>query len=164
VRAVLQRVAWARVDVGGERIAAIGAGLLALVGVAGGDATEDAVVLAAKTARLRIFPEGERPFHLPVTGLPGGAVLCVSQFTLLADVRRGNRPSWAGAAPPEDAEPLVEAYAAALEAQGVPVARGRFAAHMRVSLENDGPVTIVLDSAELRAPRRARGARPPDAA
>jgi D-tyrosyl-tRNA(Tyr) deacylase len=156
VRVVLQRVAWARVDVDGDELAAIGPGLLALVGVAAGDAAADAELLAAKTARLRVFAEGERPFHLPVTELSGGAVLCVSQFTLLADVRRGNRPSWAAAAPPQEAEPLVEAYAAAIEALGVRVARGRFAAHMRVSLENDGPVTIVLDSADLRGPRRAR--------
>jgi D-tyrosyl-tRNA(Tyr) deacylase len=157
VRVVLQRVAWARVDVDGEEIAEIGPGLLALVGVAAGDGAEDAELLAAKTARLRVFPEGERPFHLPLTELPGGSALCVSQFTLLADVRRGNRPSWAAAAPPEEAEPLVEAYAAALEALGVPVGRGRFAAHMTVSLENDGPVTIVLDSADLRTPRRRPG-------
>jgi D-tyrosyl-tRNA(Tyr) deacylase len=156
VRVVLQRVSWARVDVGGEEVAEIGAGLLALVGVAAGDVAEDAELLAAKTARLRVFAEGERPFHRSVTELPDGALLCVSQFTLLADMRRGNRPSWAAAAPPEEAEPLVEAYAAAIEALGVPVARGRFAAHMRVSLENDGPVTILLDSAELRTPRRTR--------
>ena len=156
MRVVLQRVAWARVDVHGESVAEIGPGLLALVGVAAGDLPGDAELLAAKTARLRVFAEGERPFHLPLTELPGGAALCVSQFTLLADVRRGNRPSWAAAAAPAEAEPLVEAYAAALEAQGVPVARGRFAAHMRVSLENDGPVTIALDSADLRAPRRRR--------
>lgn len=154
VRVVLQRVAWARVDVGDEAVAKIGSGLLALVGVAAGDRAQDAELLAGKTARLRIFPEGERPFHLPLTGVAGGALLCVSQFTLLADARRGNRPSWAAAAPPEEAAPLVEAYAAAVAAEGVRVERGRFAAHMRVSLENDGPVTIVLDSAELGAPRR----------
>lgn len=154
MRAVLQRVAWARVDVGDETVAEIGPGLLALVGVAAGDAAEDAELLAGKTARLRLFPEGERPFHLPLTEVVGGALLCVSQFTLLAEARRGNRPSWAGAAPHEEAAPLVEAYADAVAAEGIPVQRGRFAAHMRVSLENDGPVTIVLDSAELRGPRR----------
>ena len=160
MRAVLQRVAWARVEVGDEAVAEIGPGLLALVGVAAGDAAEDAELLAGKTARLRVFPEEDRPFHLALTELAGGALLCVSQFTLLADLRRGNRPSWAAAAPPEEAEPLVEAYAAAVEAQGIRVERGRFAAHMRVRLENDGPVTIVLESAELRAPRRRRGAEP----
>ncbi len=154
MRVVLQRVAWAQVAVDDETVAEIGPGLLALVGIAAGDGADDAALLAGKTARLRLFPDGERPFHLPLTEVAGGALLCVSQFTLLADARRGNRPSWAAAAPPEEAAPLVEAYAEAVAAEGVPVERGRFAAHMRVSLENDGPVTIVLDSAELRGPRR----------
>ena len=158
MRVVLQRVRWATVDVDGERIAAIGPGLLALVGVAAGDGPEDARRLARKTARLRILAGGERPFDLALADVPGAELLCVSQFTLLADVRRGNRPSWAAAAPPEAAAPLVEAYAAAVEAEGVPVSRGRFAATMAVGLENDGPVTIVLDSAELAGPRRPAAA------
>lgn len=153
VRVVLQRVRWATVDVAGERIAAIGPGLLALVGVADGDGPDDALRLARKTARLRVLAGPERPFDLALRDVPGAELLCVSQFTLLADVRRGNRPSWAAAAAPEAAEPLVEAYAAAIEAEGVPVSRGRFAATMAVGLENDGPVTIVLDSAELAGPR-----------
>lgn len=155
MRVVLQRVRWATVDVDGERIAAIGPGLLALVGVAVGDGPGDAAVLARKTARLRVLAGPERPFDLSLRDVPGAALLCVSQFTLLADVRRGNRPSWAGAAAPEVAAPLVEAYAAAVEAEGVPVARGRFAATMAVGLENDGPVTVVLDSVDLAGPRRA---------
>jgi D-tyrosyl-tRNA(Tyr) deacylase len=147
VRIVLQRVRWARVEVAGEEIGAIGPGLLALVGVAEGDTVEEAHRLADKTARMRIFAGDERPFDRALTDLPGAALLCVSQFTLLADLRRGNRPGWSGAARPEAAEPLVEAYAAAVAAHGVPVARGSFGATMAVSLENDGPVTIVLDSA-----------------
>ncbi len=147
VRIVLQRVRWARVEVAGEEIGAIGSGLVALVGVAEGDTAEEARRLADKTARMRIFAGDERPFDRALTDVPGAALLCVSQFTLLADLRRGNRPGWSGAARPEAAEPLVEAYAAAVAAHGVPVARGRFGATMAVSLENDGPVTIVLDSA-----------------
>ncbi|WP_217915771.1 D-aminoacyl-tRNA deacylase [Miltoncostaea marina] len=155
MRVVLQRVRWARVEVGGEEVGAIGAGLLALVGVAEGDGPDDARRLAAKTVRLRLFGDGDRPFDRALADLPGGALLCVSQFTLLGDVRRGNRPSWSRAAAPEVAAPLVEAYAAAVAGHGVPVARGRFGAAMAVSLENDGPVTLVLDSAGLAAPRRA---------
>ena len=146
VRVVLQRVRWATVDVAGERIAAIGPGLLALVGIAAGDGPDDVRRLADKTVRLRILAGPERPFDRALRDVPGAELLCVSQFTLLGDVRRGNRPSWAGAAPPEVAAPLVDAYADAVEAQGVPVSRGRFAATMAVALENDGPVTIVLDS------------------
>jgi len=153
VRVVLQRVAWARVAVDGEEVGAIGRGLLALVGAAAGDAPADAERLAAKTLRLRLFPDAERGFERTLAEV-GGALLCVSQFTLHADVRRGNRPSWAAAAPAEAAAPLVEAYARAVEAEGVPVARGRFGALMAVALENDGPVTIILDSADLARPRR----------
>jgi D-tyrosyl-tRNA(Tyr) deacylase len=145
VRIVLQRVSWARVHVNGEEAGAIGPGLLALVGAARGDTAEQAGRLAAKTVRLRLFDGPERPFDLPLTEVPGGGLLCVSQFTLLGDVRKGNRPSWSGAAPGEEAEPLVEAYAAAVAAHGVAVGRGRFGAHMDVTLENDGPVTLVLD-------------------
>ncbi|HET6692056.1 MAG TPA: D-aminoacyl-tRNA deacylase [Miltoncostaeaceae bacterium] len=145
MRIVLQRVSWARVHVNGEEAGAIGPGLLALVGAARGDTAEQAGRLAAKTVRLRLFDGPERPFDLPLTEVPGGGLLCVSQFTLLGDVRKGNRPSWSGAAPGEEAEPLVEAYAAAVAAHGVAVGRGRFGAHMDISLENDGPVTLVLD-------------------
>jgi D-aminoacyl-tRNA deacylase len=152
VRIVLQRVAWAEVRVGGEVVGAVGAGLLALVGVAAGDDAEDARMLAAKTVRLRLFPAGERPFDRALADAAAPELLCVSQFTLIGDVRRGNRPSWGGAARPEVAEPLVEAYAADVEAAGVRVARGRFGAAMAVTLENDGPVTLVLDSRELRGP------------
>ena len=154
MRIVLQRVSWARVHVGGEEVGAIGPGLLALVGAARGDTVAEAERLAAKTVRLRLFDGPERPFDVPLTDVPGGALLCVSQFTLLGDVRKGNRPSWSEAAPGEEAAPLVDAYAAAVAAHGVPVAHGRFGAHMDVSQENDGPVTLVLDGAAMAAPRR----------
>jgi D-tyrosyl-tRNA(Tyr) deacylase len=154
MRVVLQRVRWARVAVDGEVVGSIGPGLVALVGVAEGDQAEDARLLARKTVRLRVLAGAERPFDLSLLDVPGAALLCVSQFTLLADVRRGNRPSWSAAAAPEAAEPLVEAYARAVADEGVPVERGRFGASMALSLENDGPVTLVLDSADLRAPRR----------
>jgi D-aminoacyl-tRNA deacylase len=157
VRVVLQRVRWARVAVGDDVVGAIGPGLLALVGVAAGDEADEARLLARKTVRLRILAGDDRPFDRALLDVPGAALLCVSQFTLLADVRRGNRPSWSAAAPPEVAEPLVEAYAAAVAEEGVPVERGRFGATMAVSLENDGPVTVVLDGADLRAPRSSAG-------
>lgn len=157
MRVVLQRVRWARVAVGDEVAGEIGPGLLALVGVAVGDGPEEAALMARKTVRLRVLAGEERPFDRSLLDVPGAALLCVSQFTLLGDVRRGNRPSWSAAAPPEVAEPLVEAYAEAVAAEGVPVARGRFGAAMAVSLENDGPVTLVLDSDGLRAPRSSAG-------
>ncbi len=157
MRVVLQRVRWARVTVGEDVVGAIGPGLLALVGVAAGDEAAEARLLARKTVRLRILAGDDRPFDRALLDVPGAALLCVSQFTLLADVRRGNRPSWSGAAPPEVAEPLVEAYATAVAEEGVPVARGRFGATMAVSLENDGPVTVVLDGADLRSPRPSAG-------
>ena len=109
--------------------------------------------MAAKVARLRIFPNDDRGFDRTVVDVHGKA-LVVSQFTLMGDVRRGNRPSWAAAARPEDASPVVEAVARALEAEGVPVATGRFGAVMDVELVNDGPVTLVLDSDDLAAARR----------
>jgi D-aminoacyl-tRNA deacylase len=153
MRVVLQRVTWARVEVGAEEVAAIGAGLLALVGVGDGDDAGTARRLAEKTVRLRLFGDEDRGFERSLLDV-GGALLCVSQFTLLGDVRRGNRPSWSAAAAPEAAAPLVEAYADGAEALGVAVRRGRFGAMMRVSLENDGPVTLVLDSDALSGPRR----------
>lgn len=146
MRVVLQRVAWADVRVGEEVVGAIGPGLLALVGVAAGDTAEVARGLAAKTARLRLFAAGERAFDRSLLEQEAPELLCVSQFTLMGDVRRGNRPSWSAAARPEVAAPLVEAYAVALEELGVRVAQGRFGAAMAVRLENDGPVTLVLAS------------------
>ncbi len=148
MRAVLQRVSRAAVTVAGEPVAAIGRGLVVLVGVAQGDSTEEARKLARKAAELRIFPDAEGRFNLSLLDVDGEA-LVVSQFTLLADVRRGRRPSFTHAARPEAAEPLVEAFAQAMREAGVSVQTGRFGARMAVELVNDGPVTIVLDSREL---------------
>jgi D-tyrosyl-tRNA(Tyr) deacylase len=141
---VCQRVREARVRVGGEVAGEIGPGLCVLVGVAVGDGDAEAARLAGKTARLRVFPDGDGRFDRSVLDT-GGAVLAVSQFTLVADTAKGNRPSFAAAAPPEQAEPVYERFCAELAALGVPVARGIFGAAMAVELVNDGPVTIVLD-------------------
>ena len=154
MRVVIQRVSRASVTVGGEEIAAIGRGLLLLVGVAEGDDDSEARRMAAKCAEMRIFPDGEGKFNLSVTEARGAA-LVVSQFTLLADVRRGRRPSFSGAAAPEPAELLVDAFTAALREAGVPAQTGRFGARMEVALVNDGPVTIIMDGADLDRARRA---------
>ena len=144
MRALIQRVSEASVEVDGERIAAIAGGLLVLVAAGAGDGREAPAQLAAKVARLRIFTDAAGRMNRAVTDV-GGEALVVSQFTLYADVRRGNRPGFTGAAPPDTGERLVDAFCAALRAEGVPVATGRFGAHMHVSLTNDGPVTIWLD-------------------
>ena len=153
MRAVVQRVRSARVLVDGEPVGAIGRGVLAYVGVAEGDTDAEASWLADKIAGLRIFASEQRPIDRSLLDVQGAA-LVVSQFTLLADTRRGRRPSFTGAAPPEVAEPLVDAVAEALRARGVEVATGRFGAMMQVESTNDGPVTIVLDSADRERPRR----------
>src|SRR6478609_1514757 len=140
MRAVVQRVARARSTPGG----AIDAGLCVLLGVAAGDSASDADRLAAKIARLRIFEDEDGRFDRSLLDT-GGAALVVSQFTLIADTAKGNRPSFAGAARPEEAEPLYERFCAELEGLGVPVSRGVFGARMAVELVNDGPVTIVLE-------------------
>jgi D-aminoacyl-tRNA deacylase len=127
----------------GAVVGEIAAGLLVLLGVAAGDGEEDADALAGKVARLRIFADEEGRFDRSVLDA-GGAVLVVSQFTLLGDTAKGNRPSFTAAAPPEEAERLYERFCAALGELGVPVARGVFGARMEVELVNDGPVTIVL--------------------
>ncbi|HEX5365769.1 MAG TPA: D-aminoacyl-tRNA deacylase [Acidimicrobiales bacterium] len=144
MRSVVQRVAGARVTVDGEVVGEIGAGLCALVGVARGDTPAQARELAGKLAHLRILGDDAGVMNRSVLDV-GAAVLVVSQFTLYGDTRRGRRPSWAAAARPEEAEPLVEAVVAGLRGLGVEVAAGRFGAHMRVALVNDGPVTLVLD-------------------
>ena len=155
MRAVLQRVTRAAVRIDSETVGAIGPGLVVLLGVAQGDGPEEARRLAAKTVELRIFADDEGRFNLSLLDTDGAA-LVVSQFTLLADVRKGRRPSFVGAAPPEEAAPLVDAFAGALRERGVSVEMGRFGAHMLVELENDGPVTIVLDTADLDRPRRQK--------
>jgi len=153
MRVVLQRVSRACVRVGGEVVGEIGAGFVALVGIAAEDGEGQVDALVAKSAELRVFSDAAGKFNLSVADVDG-AVLVISQFTLLADLRKGRRPSFLGAAAPEVAAPLVERYATGLEGRGVAVARGRFGASMEVELVNDGPVTIVLDSAELERPRR----------
>jgi len=144
VRAVVQRVLSARVTVDGEEISAVGAGVCVLLGVAAADDRETARRLAGKVARLRIFENEEGRFDRSVLDA-GGAALVVSQFTLIADTAKGNRPSFSGAAPPEQADALYEVFCSALRSEGVTVATGRFGARMVVAIENDGPVTIVLD-------------------
>jgi D-tyrosyl-tRNA(Tyr) deacylase len=143
VRAVVQRVSSARVVVDGEVVGQIGPGLCVLLGVAREDGLEAAKRLAAKVSRLRVFENDDGRFDRSLADV-GGAALVVSQFTLIADTGKGNRPSFSGAAPPEQADPLYEAFCAALRALGVEVAQGRFGARMAVELVNDGPVTIVL--------------------
>lgn len=144
MRAVVQRVTRASVRVDEEVVGEIGAGVLVLLGVAAGDAVEHADALAGKVARLRIFEDDGGRFDRSLLDT-GGAALVVSQFTLLANTSKGNRPGFTAAAAPGDAEPLVERVCVTLAALGVPVATGRFGARMAVALVNDGPVTIVLD-------------------
>jgi D-tyrosyl-tRNA(Tyr) deacylase len=153
VRIVLQRVTSASVRVEGEAIGAIDAGLLLLVGVAEGDDAETARRLARKCTEMRIFRGDEGRFERSLLDT-GGEALVISQFTLLADVRKGRRPSFAVAAPAEAAAPIVQVFAETLRELGVRVATGRFGAMMEVELVNDGPVTVILDSADLERPRR----------
>ncbi len=155
MRVVLQRVTRASVTIEHTVVGEIGPGLLALVAVAQEDDPDVARRLAAKTAELRIFADDEGRFNRSLLER-GGEALVVSQFTLLADVRKGRRPSFAAAAPPERAAPIVDAFADALRQFGVRVATGRFGEHMIVSLENDGPVTLVIDSVDLDRPRRQK--------
>jgi D-tyrosyl-tRNA(Tyr) deacylase len=152
MRSVIQRVSEASVTVDEQIVGQIGLGLLVLLGVGAGDRLAEALLLAEKIANLRIFPDDAGRFNRSAVDV-GGAALVVSQFTLYADTRRGRRPSFSDAAPPEIAAPLVDAFAAALRKRGMSVATGSFGAHMHVRLLNDGPVTIVLDSDTFREPR-----------
>jgi len=146
MRAVLQRVSRAAVTIGGQTIGEIEHGLLVLVGVAADDAPEDIAWLTVKIAAQKLFPDDSGRMNLSVTE-SGGGVLVVSQFTLLASTRKGTKPSWHRAAPPEVAEPLYENFVRSMESVlGRPVATGTFGAMMEVSLVNDGPVTLILDS------------------
>jgi D-tyrosyl-tRNA(Tyr) deacylase len=144
LKAVVQRVSSARVRVRGETHGEIGAGLCILLGIARSDTADHPESLAAKVARLRIFENDDGRFDRSLLDTDGAA-LVVSQFTLIADTAKGNRPSFTEAASPEQAEPLYEAFCAALRDLGVPVETGVFGARMAVELVNDGPVTIVLD-------------------
>jgi D-tyrosyl-tRNA(Tyr) deacylase len=145
MRAVVQRVASARVLIDGEVAGQVGRGLLVLLGVAHDDSPEAAAWLADKVVGLRVFNDAEGKMNLDVADV-GGGVLVVSQFTLYGDCRKGRRPSFVGAAPPEVAVPLYEAFVNAVRALGVPTATGRFGAMMQVELVNEGPVTLVVDS------------------
>ncbi|MCB9663725.1 MAG: D-tyrosyl-tRNA(Tyr) deacylase [Alphaproteobacteria bacterium] len=145
MRAVVQRVQQASVEVGGEVVGSIGPGLLVLLGIAPGDGEPEVAWMAGKLAGLRLFASDDGRMDRSVVDI-GGAVLCVSQFTLYGDVRKGRRPSFVGAAAPALAEPLYRRTCEALETLGLPVARGVFGAHMEVRLVNDGPVTLVIDS------------------
>lgn len=158
MRVLVQRVSRASVEVDGETVGEIGAGLLVFVGVGrddveSGRGVERARLLADKVANLRIFPDTEGKSNLSLLDLSGSA-LVISQFTLYADYRKGRRPSFSDAAAPERAETLVEEFRLALERIGIPTASGRFGAHMVVSLLNDGPYTMLLDTEVLESPRR----------
>ncbi len=145
MRAVVQRVSDGRVTVGGELVGQVAQGLLVYLGVATGDTEQDAAYLADKIAGLRIFMDAEEKMNLSVQDVGGGA-LVISQFTLLADARKGRRPSYSDAAAPAQAEELYRRFMDGLQTQGVPVEAGVFQTVMRVSCTNEGPVTILLDS------------------
>lgn len=148
MRVVLQRVSRASVEVDGQAISAIGPGYLLLVGVGANDGPDEPERMAEKVFNLRVFADEDHKMNRSLSEA-GGQILVVSQFTLYGDLRKGRRPSWTDAAAPEIAEARVEAFARALESRGATVARGVFGAHMRVDLLNDGPVTLLLDAADL---------------
>jgi len=148
VRVLLQRVSRASVTVRGELVSSIGPGLLLLVGAGSDDADGDVTRLADKIATLRVFEDADGKMNLAL-GDVGGEILVVPQFTLFGRVRKGRRPSWDAAAPPEIAAERVEAFAAALEERGCTVKRGAFREHMEVELVNDGPVTLWIDAAAI---------------
>lgn len=145
MKALLQRVTSASVSIDGEPVGSIGRGLVVLVGVAVGDTEKDVDYLLQKTVNLRIFSDGVGKFNLSALDIKG-ELLLVSQFTLLADTRRGRRPSFTGAAPPAQAEELFLLFVSKAHATGLRVATGRFGRHMQVAIINDGPVTVLLDS------------------
>jgi D-tyrosyl-tRNA(Tyr) deacylase len=150
MRAVIQRVLRAEVSVAEQSVARIQRGLLVLLGAGRGDSEADAAWMADKIARLRLFEDGGGRMNLSISEA-GGEILCVSQFTLFGDCRKGTRPSFTGALEPEAARQLIDLFAAEVRARGVACHTGVFGAHMRVELVNDGPVTLLLDS---RVPRR----------
>jgi D-tyrosyl-tRNA(Tyr) deacylase len=145
VKALLQRVSGASVSIAGEGVGRIGRGLVVFLGVANGDTEKDAQYLVSKIINLRIFSDAEGRFNLSALDI-GGELLLVSQFTLLADTKKGRRPSFIEAAPPTQAEELFEYVVAQARDSGLKVATGRFQQHMQVEIHNDGPVTVMLDS------------------
>ncbi len=153
MRAVIQRVSSASVSIDGEAVSRIETGLVVLVAVGRDDADADADYIVEKTVHLRVFPDAEGRFHRSVEDV-GGSLLVVSQFTLYGDVRRGRRPSFTEAAPPDEAVARFADVVERFRATGVPVETGQFQAMMDVALVNDGPVTLMLDSADRRRPRR----------
>lgn len=158
MKALLQRVSEAGVTVGARRVAEIGPGLLVLLCVEAGDGEAEADYLARRIAALRVFEDDAGKMNRSVRDV-GGSVLVVSQFTLAAEVNRGHRPGFSGAAPPDAAQPLIERFCANLRDHGVPVQTGEFAAHMKVALVNDGPVTIWLDTKALLKPQAGSPSR-----
>ena len=147
MKALLQRVSGASVSIDNEEVGRIGRGLVVFLGVAGGDTDKDVQYLVQKVVNLRIFPDEEGKFNLSAADVKG-ELLLVSQFTLLADTRKGRRPSFVEAAPPDQAEGLFEEFVEQARATGLKVATGRFQQYMQVEIHNDGPVTIMLDSRE----------------
>jgi D-tyrosyl-tRNA(Tyr) deacylase len=154
VRALVQRVSQASVSIESHIVAAINQGLVVLIGVGKGDSEADARYLADKIANLRIFSDEADKFNLSALDI-GGEILVVSQFTLLADTRKGRRPSFTDASPPEEAEPLIENFVQLLRAAELKVETGRFRQNMLVEIHNSGPVTIFIDSEERLKPRRS---------
>ena len=159
MRALVQRVERASVEVDGKVEGAIGEGLLVLLGVGSGDGPDEAQWLARKCALLRCFPDASGVMNRSVAET-GGSLLVVSQFTLYGDTRKGNRPSFTSAAPPERAESLYRCFVAALREQGLPVEEGVFRAHMKVSLVNDGPVTLLLETPGAAQTSEAGASKP----
>ena len=147
MKALLQRVKQASVSIDDKRVASIGQGLVVLVGIANGDTEKDIAYLIQKIVNLRIFEDSDSKFNLSARDV-NGELLIVSQFTLLADTRKGRRPSFTDAAPPAQAEALFEKFVAEARSSGLQVATGRFQQHMLVEIHNDGPVTVMLDSRE----------------
>ena len=153
MRALLQRVSSASLTVDGQFTGSIGVGFVVLLGITDGDSLDDARYLVEKTVNMRVFPDGEGRFNRSLLDV-GGALMVVSQFTLYADTRKGRRPSFIRAAHPDVAEPLYQQSVALFREACPEVVSGVFGGYMQVEIHNDGPVTIMLDSADLQAPRR----------